>query len=65
MSISDETPVAEDNTTSRYTEGYNSVLVSNIMTPGNADNKQIALKALYETYSTEMEGWQLPNLKTN
>lgn len=47
LSTSDETPVAEDNTTSRYTVGYHSVLVSNIMTPGAADNQQNAKMAIY------------------
>lgn len=32
LSTEDETPVAEDNTTSLYTVGYNSVLVQNILT---------------------------------
>lgn len=38
LSTADETPVAQDNTTSLYTTGYNSVLVKDIITVGGADN---------------------------
>ena len=40
-------PVAEDNTTSRYTVGNHSVLVKNIMTVGGTDNKENAKMAVY------------------
>ena len=111
LSTEDETPVAQDNTTSLYTTDYNSVLVKDIMKTGNADNgknagmkvyarayvklsdgtviygetvsvtlkqlvtaidakwngltavQQEALKAMYNTFATEMASWQIPNIK--
>ena len=113
LSTEDEAPVAEDNTTSLYTVGYNSVLVKDIMKSGSSENKanadktvyarayvklsdgtviygktvavtfrqlvyaadakwnsltevqKNALKALYETFDSEMLTWKLPNLKAN
>jgi hypothetical protein len=40
LSTEDETPVAQDNTTSLYTVGYTSVLVKDIMKSGDAANAQ-------------------------
>ena len=113
LSTEDETPVAEDNTTSLYTTGYNSVLLKDIMKAGSSDNKenanlpvyarayvklsdgtviygeavqvtlrqvvyavdamwdtltaaqQDALKAMYDTFSSEMSAWNIPNIKVN
>ena len=47
LSTEDETPVAEDNTNSLYTVGYNSVLVKDIMKAGSKDNKTNANKSVY------------------
>ena len=47
LSTVDETPVAEDNTTSLYTAGYNSVLLKDIMTAGSSDNKENANLPVY------------------
>ena len=47
LSTEDETPVAQDNTTSLYTVGYNSVLVKDIMKSGSSENKANADKAVY------------------
>lgn len=45
LSTVDETPVAEDNTTSLYTVGYNSVLVQNILTAAENANMPIYARA--------------------
>ena len=47
LSTEDETPVAQDGTTSLYTVGYNSVLLKDIMKSGGADNKANADKSIY------------------
>lgn len=47
LSTEDETPVAQDNTTSLYTVGYNSVLVKDIMKSGSADNASNAGRKIY------------------
>ena len=47
LSTEDETPVAEDNTTSLYTTGYNSVLLKDIMKAGSSDNKENANLPVY------------------
>ena len=47
LSTTDETPVAQDNTTSLYTVGYTSVLVKDIMKSGNAENAANANKKVY------------------
>ena len=111
LSTVDETPVAEDNTTSLYTQDYTSVLVKDILKAGSADNstnaamkiyarayvkltdgtviygqtasvtlkqlvtavdrmwngltaaQQNALKAMYETFGSDMASWKIPNIK--
>ena len=47
LSTKDETPVAQDNTTSLYTVGENSVLVKDIMKIGSADNVSNANMKIY------------------
>ena len=47
LSTENENPVAEDNTTSLYTEGSNSALVKDIMQPGNSENYTRANKPVY------------------
>ncbi|MBO5868617.1 MAG: hypothetical protein J6Q54_06910, partial [Oscillospiraceae bacterium] len=111
LSTEDETPVAQEQTTSLYTVGATSVLVKDIMKAGSSENKQNAttrvyarayvkladgttiysntvkvtlrqlvvavdakwdaltdvqkqgLKALYETFATDMANWNIPNMK--
>ena len=54
LSTSDETPVAQDNTTSLYTVGYNSVLVKDIMQAGSTENVKNANMKIYARAYTKL-----------